>query len=209
MFKVDPQNPCKKTLRKVAELILKGKVVAYPTETVYGLGVNALDEGCVRRLFEIKGRPKKPISVVVSDLNMAKRIAEINETALKLMKRFLPGPLTIVVKKKDVIPSILTAGTEKVGLRMPDHKVPLKIVEYSGVPITSTSANPSGKKSPTRAEEVIRYFGDRVDVVVDGGETKLKVESTVIDTTTYPPKILRLGAITVEEIEEVVEVSHA
>ena len=208
VYKVDPKYPDEEVLRKVAEMVRKGKVVAYPTDTVYGLGTNALNERAVKRIFEIKGREKKPISIVVPSLEKANEFGDINETALKLMKAFFPGPITVVVKKKDVLPSILTAGSDKVGLRMPKHAVPLKLAEFSGVPITSTSANVSGRPSPTKAEDVLRELGDKIDVLIDAGETPLKVESTVVDTTTKPPKVLRLGALPIERIREVVEVEQ-
>ncbi len=208
VYRVDPNDPEEDVLRKVAEMIRKGKVVAYPTDTVYGLGTNALNERAVERIFKIKGRERKPISIVISSLKMANEFGEINEIALKLMKAFFPGPITIVVRKRDVLPSILTAGSDKVGLRMPKHVVPLKLAEFSGVPITSTSANVSGRPSPTRAEDVLKELGDRIDALIDAGETPLKVESTVIDTTTKPPKVLRLGALPIERIREVVEVEQ-
>ncbi len=204
VYKIDPKNPDESVLREVAEMIKEGKLVAYPTETVYGLGTNALDENAVKRLFEVKGRPKKPVSVVVSDLDHVERIAEPNETALKLMERFFPGPITVIVKKKKVIPPIVTAGTDKIGIRMPDYKIPLKLAEFSGVPVTSTSANVSGKPSPTKPEHVMADFMGKIDAILDAGETPLKIESTVVDTTTEPPKVLRVGALPLDEIKKVV-----
>ena len=204
IYKVDPKNPNEKILREVAEMIKEGKLVAYPTETVYGLGTNALDERAVERLFKIKGRQRKPISVVIPSIEKAEEIGEINDVALSLIEKFFPGPLTIIVKKKDVVPSIVTAGSEKIGLRMPDHSIPIKLAEFSGVPITSPSANISGKPSPTKPEHVIEDFMGKIDAIIDAGETLLKIESTVIDTTTKPPKILRIGALPLEEIKKVI-----
>ncbi len=204
IYKVDPKNPDEKILREVAEMIKEGKLVAYPTETVYGLGTNALDERAVERLFKIKGRQRKPISVVIPSIEKAEEIGEINDVALGLIEKFFPGPLTIIVKKKDVVPSIVTAGSEKIGLRMPDHSIPIKLAEFSGVPITSPSANISGNPSPTKPEHVIEDFMGKIDAIIDAGETLLKIESTVIDTTTKPPKILRIGALPLEEIKKVI-----
>lgn len=204
IYKVDPKNPDEKILREVAEMIKEGKLVAYPTETVYGLGTNALDERAVERLFKIKGRQRKPISVVIPSIEKAEEIGEINDVALSLIEKFFPGPLTIIVKKKDVVPSIVTAGSEKIGLRMPDHSIPIKLAEFSGVPITSPSANISGNPSPTKPEHVIEDFMGKIDAIIDAGETLLKIESTVIDTTTKPPKILRIGALPLEEIKKVI-----
>jgi L-threonylcarbamoyladenylate synthase len=204
IYKVDPKEPNEAVLREVADMIKEGKLIAYPTETVYGLGTNALDENAVKRLLEVKGRSRKPISVVVSDLDHVERIAEPNEVAMKLMEKFFPGPITVIVKKKDTIPSIVTAGTDKIGIRMPDYKIPLKLAEFSGVPVTSTSANISGKPSPTKPEHVMEDFMGKIDAILDAGETPLKIESTVVDTTTKPPRVLRVGAISLNEIEKVV-----
>ena len=204
IYKVDPKEPNEAVLREVADMIKEGKLIAYPTETVYGLGTNALDENAVKRLLEVKGRPRKPISVVISDLDHVERIAEPNEVAMKLMEKFFPGPITVIVKKKDTIPSIVTAGTDKIGIRMPDYKIPLKLAEFSGVPVTSTSANISGKPSPTKPEHVMEDFMGKIDAILDAGETPLKIESTVVDTTTKPPRVLRVGAISLNEIEKVV-----
>ena len=204
IYKVDPKEPNEAVLREVADMIKEGKLIAYPTETVYGLGTNALDENAVKRLLEVKGRSRKPISVVVSDLDHVERIAEPNEVAMKLMEKFFPGPITVIVKKKDTIPSIVTAGTDKIGIRMPDYKIPLKLAEFSGVPVTSTSANISGKPSPTKPEHVMEDFMGKIDAILDAGETPLKIESTVVDTTTKPPRVLRVGAISLNEIKKVV-----
>lgn len=205
IYRVDPRNPDEGILKKVARMIREGKLVAYPTETVYGLGTNALDEKAVERLIKVKGRQKKPISVVVPSVEYVEKIGEPNDIALKLMKKFFPGPVTIIVKKKDVVPSILTAGTDKIGLRMPNHIIPLKLAEYSEIPITSPSANLSGKPSPTKVEHVLEDLMGKIDVVIDAGETPLKIESTVIDTTSEPPKILRIGALPLDEIKKVVK----
>jgi len=199
-------------LREVAEVARNGGLVAFPTETVYGLGTNAFKEDSVRRIFEVKRRPPdNPVSVLVSDPDQVEKIGRVNDVALKLIREFFPGPITVVVDGKD-IPDVVTAGTGKVAVRMPDHPIALKIVEFAGVPLATPSANVSGKPSPTSADHVLQDFMGKIDIVVDGGETGIGIESTVVDTTTAPPRIIRPGAIPPEEIERVVgkvEVSEA
>jgi len=205
IVKIDPKDPKEDELRKVAKIARNGGLVAFPTETVYGLGTNAFNEIAVRRLFEVKQRPPdNPVSVLISSFEQIEQLAEVNETAKKLIKAFFPGPITVVMKAKPKVPSTITAGTGKVAVRMPDHPIALKIVELAEVPLATPSANISGKPSPTKAEHVIEDFMGKIDAIVDGGETGIGIESTVIDTTTKPPKILRLGAIPAEEIEELV-----
>ncbi len=201
---LDQDNPDLDKLKRIAEVLRSGGLVVFPTETVYGLGTNAFNERAVKRIFEVKNRPPKPVAVIVSDFKMVESIAKPNEVARELMREFLPGPITVIIEKKDVLPDVVTAGLNKVGIRMPDCKIPLKLAELSGVPIATPSANISGKPSPTKAEHVIEDLMGKVDVIINGGETKLKIESTVVDTTTKPVKIVRVGAIPVEEIEKIV-----
>ncbi len=213
VIKIDPNDPDEDRLKDVAKIARDGGLVAFPTETVYGLGTNAFNEQAVRRLFEVKQRPPdNPVSVLVSDVKQIYQLAEVNDVARKLIKEYFPGPITVVLKSKPDVPIIVTAGTGKVAVRMPDHKIALKIVELANVPLATPSANISGKPSPTKAEHVIEDFMGKIDAIVDGGETGIGIESTVIDTTTEPSKILRLGAIPAEEIEEIigdVEISEA
>jgi len=213
VIKIDPKNVDLSRLREVAEIARRGGLVAFPTETVYGLGTNAFKEDAVRRLFEVKRRPPdNPVSVLISEIDQIDDLAHTNEIAEKLVDAFFPGPITVVMKAKPKVPSIITAGTRKVAIRMPDHPIALKIVEFAEVPLATPSANISGKPSPTKAEHVLQDFEGKIDVVVDGGETGIGIESTVIDVTTELPKILRLGAIPIEEIEELigrVEVTEA
>ena len=205
VIKVDPNDPDEDKLREVAKVAKEGGLVAFPTETVYGLGTNAFKEQAVRRLFEVKQRPPdNPVSVLISDLKQIYQLAEVNETAEKLIETFFPGPITVVLKAKSNVPNLVTAGTGKIAVRMPNHPIALKIVEFAGVPLATPSANISGKPSPTKAEHVMEDFMGKIDVIVDGGETGIGIESTVIDATARPPKILRLGAIPAEEIEELV-----
>lgn len=203
VIRIDPSNPSVEELKRAAEVARRGGLVAFPTETVYGLGTNAFDEGAVKRLFEVKRRPPdNPVSVLVSSVDQAKSLGYVNEMARKLMEEFFPGPITVVMKAKRDVPKIVTAGTGKVAVRMPDHPIALKIVEFAGVPLATPSANVSGRPSPTKAEHVLQDFEGKIDLLVDGGETGIGIESTVVDVT-EKPKILRLGAIPVEDIEEV------
>lgn len=210
VLKISPRNPDEKLLKEAAGIIKKGGLVAFPTETVYGLGADALKGEAVRKIFEVKGRPAdNPLIVHVADFESVEELAYLTPTARKLMKKFFPGPLTLVLKKKDVVPNITTGGLDTVAIRMPNHPVALKLIQLSETPIAAPSANISGKPSPTRAEHVIEDFSNRIDCVIDGGETKIGLESTVVDARKEPVEILRPGAVTVEELSEVVEVVHA
>lgn len=194
-------------LKKAAEIIKRGGLVAFPTETVYGLGGDALNPDSVRKIFEAKKRPPdNPLIVHVSSTDVVYTIAEVDEVAERLMKHFFPGPLTLVMKKKRIVPDITTGGLDKVAVRMPDHEIALRLIEFSETPLAAPSANTAGKPSPTKPEHVIEDLGGRIDAIVDGGEVQIGIESTVLDTTTTPPRILRPGAISVEELEKYVEI---
>ncbi len=207
VIKTDPENPGDE-LRRAADIIKRGGLVAFPTETVYGLGADALNERAVKRIFEVKGRPTdNPLIVHICSVEQVYEIAEPNEVAEKLMKVFFPGPLTLVMRNRKV-PKVATAGLDTVAVRMPDHRVALKLIELSS-PIAAPSANKSGKPSPTKAEHVIEDFNGEIDCVIDAGETEIGLESTVVDTTVYPAEILRPGAVTREDLERYVEVRYA
>ncbi len=207
VIKVDPNDPEEDKIKVAAEIIKKGGLVAFPTETVYGLGADALNEKAVRRIFEAKNRPAdNPLIVHVSNVDEVYRIAEVNEVAEKLMKKFFPGPLTLVMKKKDIVPYATTGGLDTVAVRMPDHKVALKLIELSETVIAAPSANIAGRPSPTNANHVLEDFEGKIEAIIDAGETKIGLESTVVDTTTYPVTILRPGAVTPEMLGEVVDV---
>lgn len=210
IIKVDRDNPETEKIRRAAEIIKKGGLVAFPTETVYGLGADALNARAVKRIFEVKRRPPdNPLIVHVSSVDDVYKIAKPNRIAEKLMEEFFPGPLTLIMEKKDIVPDITTANLKTIAVRMPDHKVALKLIELSETPIAAPSANKSGKPSPTRAEHVIEDFKGEIECVIDGGEVEIGLESTVVDTTTYPIEILRPGAVTKEMLEEFFDVKVA
>ena len=181
-----------------------GGLVAVPTETVYGLAGNGLDEKAVAEIYEVKGRPEvKPLSLMVHDAASMERYCEnVPPQAYTLAKKFWPGPLTIVMKAKPCVPEIVRAGGETVGLRCPDHPLTLELLEKSGVPFAAPSANPSGEPSPKNADSVLKYFDGKIDAVLDGGECGIGSESTLIDLSRTPYRILRQGALPADEIAD-------
>ena len=194
----------KDELDAAAELLRRGELVAVPTETVYGLAGNGLDEQAVHDIYEVKGRPeRKPLSLMVPDAGaMARYCEEIPEQAYALAERFWPGPLTIVLKAKDSVPEIVRAGGETVGLRCPDHPLTLALLKKAQIPFAAPSANPSGAPSPKTAEEVKGYFDGKIAAIVDGGPCGLGKESTLLLMTTKPYRVLRQGALPAEAIAD-------
>ena len=192
-------------LADAAAILRRGGLVAFPTETVYGLGANALDESAVRRIYEAKGRPPlNPLIVHVATADAARALAlDWTSSADAIARAFWPGPVTIVVKKRDVIPDIVTAGADSVGVRVPAHPIALALLEEAGIPIAAPSANLSMQISPTTAQHVARGLGDRVDLILDGGPTTVGIESTVVDARGPIPHILRPGMIAREAIARV------
>lgn len=186
-----------------AAIIRDGGLVAVPTETVYGLAANGLDGAAVEKLYEVKGRPEgKPISLLVSGMEQAEGLCrDIPEDAYKLAAAFFPGPLTLILPKRASVPSVVTAGGDTVGIRCPDQALTLELIRLAGVPLAAPSANPSGEKSPKDAETVLAYFDGRIDCVIDGGRCAVGVESTIVDMTKKPYRILRAGGLSDEEIE--------
>lgn len=181
-----------------------GGLIAVPTETVYGLAGNGLDEKAVAEIYEVKGRPEvKPLSLMVHDAASMERYCEnVPPQAYTIAKKFWPGPLTIVMKAKPCVPEIVRAGGETVGLRCPDHPLTLELLEKSGVPFAAPSANPSGEPSPKNADSVLKYFDGKIDAVLDGGECGIGCESTLIDISRTPYRILRQGALPADEIAD-------
>lgn len=190
-------------LRYPAKIVKNGGIVVFPTETVYGIGTNGLDKEAVERLYKIKERPlNKPISLLVSDFEMIEKVAkDISETEYKIMKKFFPGPLTIILNKKDIVPNILTSGGSTVGIRMPEDEITRKLIEYAGVPIAASSANISGRSSGIDIQDIIKEFGDKIDYYIDGGKSKIGIGSTIVKVENNAIKILREGIISKEEIE--------
>jgi L-threonylcarbamoyladenylate synthase len=193
-------------IREAAEALREGGLVAFPTETVYGLGANALDPEAVAKIFKAKGRPQdNPLIVHIADKNDLKRLVKkIPEKATALTDAFWPGPLTLILKKSDIIPEVITGGLDTVAIRMPDNDIALALIKDSKVPIAAPSANLSGRPSPTSAKHVADDLSGRIAYIVDGGRTRIGVESTVLDLTVEPPTLLRPGGITTKEIEDVV-----
>ncbi len=191
-------------LDKIAEAIKDGAVVAIPTETVYGLGANAYSENSARKIYEAKGRPSdNPLIVHIAEIEDAKELSpELPESFYKLAEAFWPGPLTMIVKKSDKIPFTVTAGLETVGIRMPDNPYTKYLIKKSGCPIAAPSANISGTVSATDAKYVYDDFNGKIPYIIDNGNSKIGLESTVINLTLDPPVILRPGKITLEEIRE-------
>ena len=201
---IKPLN--KSDLKKPAKFLRKGKLVAFPTETVYGLGANALDVDAVKKIFIAKGRPAdNPLIVHIADKNdLKKLVRKIPEKAKILIEKFWPGPLTIVFEKKEIVSNIVTARQKTVAVRMPKNKIALDLIKMARVPIAAPSANTSTRPSPTKAEHVFDDLNGKIDIIVDGGKTDVGLESTVIDLTSKIPTILRPGKITKEEIEKLI-----
>jgi L-threonylcarbamoyladenylate synthase len=197
--------PSRAEIEHAAALLRAGKLVAFPTETVYGLGASALDAAAVARIFEAKGRPPtSPIIVHVSNMEMAREVvSEWPAAAQALAQTVWPGPLTLVLKKQYSIPALVTAGLETVGVRMPSHPVALALIAAAQVPIAAPSANRFTQLSPTTAEHVRKALGDRVDYILDGGPCTVGIESTVLSLADGVPVLLRPGGVSRQQIEEV------
>lgn len=205
ILRVDAVNPDIGVLAEAAGFIKGGGLVVFPTETVYGLGADALNRAAVAKIFEAKGRPlDNPLIIHIAETSQLEYLTpHAGEEVFRLAEKFWPGPLTLVLRRSDRVPSEVCAGLDTVAVRMPAHPVALKLIELSGTPIAAPSANPSGKPSPTSGEHVIRDMTGKVDLIIDAGETLYGVESTIIDVTRDPPVLLRPGALQVEEIEAV------
>jgi L-threonylcarbamoyladenylate synthase len=179
-------------IKEAARIILSGGVVIYPTETVYGIGANALDEQAILRVFKIKKRPSSmPIFLAISSLEMLDNVAKLDADDQAILERLLPGPVSVLVKKKSIVPDILTAGSAMVGIRFPDHEMALSIIDAAG-PITSTSANRTGSPPPASTNEISPEIARMVDMVVDAGKSKYAEPSTLLDLSNR--KIIRPGA---------------
>ncbi|MFA5335533.1 MAG: L-threonylcarbamoyladenylate synthase [Candidatus Omnitrophota bacterium] len=198
VVRIDASRPEAAKIKEAASILKHGGLVVFPTETVYGLGANLLDAEAVKRLYRIKNRPSgKPLTVHVADIKAVKKMAgRIPAKAARLMKKYWPGPLTLVLKDK---------SGRKTGFRMPDNRIALKLIRAAGVPVVAPSANISGNKPPASAREALRDLDGMIEVVIDGGRTKIGIESTVVDMSGRRPVILREGAIAGPKICEVAD----
>ncbi len=209
LWTVDKEEPLKYSypqIKEASDLLQQGEVVAFPTETVYGLGANALSDQAVLKIFEAKGRPSdNPLIVhITKHEQLTGLVDNLTGTAHKLMEAFWPGPLTLVLPKKEGVSQYVTAGLDTLAVRMPDHPVARALMEVSGLPLAAPSANLSGKPSPTSAKHVEEDLIHKISGIVDAGATGVGLESTVVDCTTEIPVILRPGGVTKEQLEEVV-----
>lgn len=192
-------------LKIISKDLKDGKVVIFPTETVYGIGTNGLLPDSVKRIYEIKGRNfTNPINLLVKDINMIESICkDITPIEYSLMEKFFPGPLTLILKKKEIVPDIVTAGSDTVGVRISNNTIVQKLLEYSNVPISAPSANISGKLSGTNIDSILNDFDNKVDYIIDCGNSDLGLESTIVKVIDNIPHILRPGNITAEQIKNV------
>ncbi|MCJ7713686.1 L-threonylcarbamoyladenylate synthase [Candidatus Bathyarchaeota archaeon] len=206
LLKVDPNKPDLSKIKVAANIIKKGGLVAFPTETVYGLGADALNSKAILSLFKAKNRPvDNPPIIHVENLDQIKNLAkEIPIKAKLLIEKFWPGPLTIVFQRSENIPIESTAGLDTIAIRMPQHKVALALIKKSKCPIAAPSANISGKPSPTLAKHVFDDLNGKIDVSLDGGPTCIGVESTVVNITVNPPEVLRPGGISIEDLKKTI-----
>jgi L-threonylcarbamoyladenylate synthase len=188
-------------LQEAAASLWRGGLVAFPTETFYGLGANAMEREAVTRVFQVKGRPEsKPLLVLVDSVKMVESLTlEVSDLARRLMAAHWPGPLTLVLKALPELPAELSAGTGTIGIRMPSHPVALGLVRTLARPVTAPSANPSGAEPPTTAEAVRQYFEGRIDLILDGAPTPGGRPSTVLDVSVSPPRLIRAGALDVSK----------
>ena len=204
VLRINSKKPDDGIIERASSLIRSGEIVAFPTETVYGLGANALDPLAISKIYQIKGRPSdNPLIVHIGDLNMLSGlVSTIPPREMRMIKKFWPGPITLIFKKSKSVPKITTGGLGTVAVRMPRNKIALALIKRSGLPIAAPSANLSGKPSPTNASHVKEDLNGKVKLILDGGRTEIGIESTVIDMTPRIPVILRPGGISKERIED-------
>lgn len=206
VVKINKDKIEEKSIEEAANIIKNGGLVAFPTETVYGLGANGLDEGAVSKIFKAKGRPQdNPLILHVHSMEQIKDLViEIPQIAITVMEEFWPGPLTILFKRSNRVPDIITAGLDTVALRMPKNDIALSLIRESNCPIAAPSANISGRPSPTSSSHVIQDLMGKVDMIIDGGMTGIGLESTVLDLSGDMPMILRPGGVTLEELRKII-----
>ena len=206
---IDADNPSPRILNRAAHLIIKGKVIVCPTDTGYALAANALDTKAVLKVFSLKGRAySNPIHIAVSSMEAAEKYARLNKTAEYLAHSFLPGALTLVLLKKEIIPSLLVAGLDTIGIRIPDNRTILDLATMTNLPITATSANLSGQPTPYSAKEVAEQMGGtikNVALILDQGTLPVHGLSTIVDLTVSPPQLIRQGRVSWLEIWQVLQ----
>ena len=191
-------------IEEAGKVIRNGGTVAFPTETVYGLGANALDDEAVKKIFIAKGRPQdNPLIIHVSTKEISGLVKDVPEVAQKIIDKFWPGPLTVILEKKDIIPNVTSANLNTIGIRMPNSEIALKLIELAERPIAAPSANISGRPSPTEVERCVEDLNGRVDYIIGGESSDIGVESTIVDCTVNPPLVLRPGGITLEMLKEI------
>jgi L-threonylcarbamoyladenylate synthase len=205
LLKADPKNPDPQIIQQAADILRQGGLVAFPTETVYGLGADALNGEAVLALFEAKQRPldNPPIVHVADPSDVAPLVTAVSAKARLLMEKFWPGPLTLLFKHSKLVPNVSVAGLDTIAIRMPSHPVAQAVIRQSGCPIAAPSANLAGKPSPTTAAHVYEDLNGRIDAILDGGATAIGVESTVVDLTSDPPMLLRPGGTPYEALKAV------
>jgi L-threonylcarbamoyladenylate synthase len=201
----DPEHPEPDPIHKAASVILSGGILGFPTDTTYGLGVNPFDDGAVSKVYRLKQREhEKPLILLMSSLEQLDNLAqEVSEDAKKLMDHFWPGPLTLIFTASEELKSFSVGNSGKVGVRIPNNLIAKKLIDACRIPVTATSANISGQPSARSAQEVIDYFGNHMDLVLDGGHTQSNTESTVLDLTSSSPSLIRVGQIEKESIEAI------
>lgn len=206
IIKIDENHIDKRLMEEAVEIIKNGGLVAFPTETVYGLGANGLDEEAVEKIFLAKGRPQdNPLILHVHSTEQVKElVVEIPEIARICMEKFWPGPITFLLKRSQIVPAIITAGLDTVAIRMPENKIALELIRQANTPIAAPSANISGRPSPTSANHVIEDLMGKVHMIIDGGETGVGLESTVLDLSGDLPMILRPGGVTREQLAQII-----
>ena len=207
ILKINPKKIDIVKIKIAAEVIKNGNLVAFPTETVYGLGADAFNEQAVAKIFKVKRRPyNDPLIVHIAEIKELDRLSNrVSSVAWKLAKAFWPGPLTLVLKKSKFISDMITSGLDTVAIRMPANNIALSLIREAQTPIVAPSANLFGRTSPTDAQHVDDDLGGKIDIIINGGKTKVGVESTVLDTTVFPVQVLRAGGISVEELKKVID----
>jgi len=206
VLKINSKNPEINKIKKAALILKKGGLVAFPTDTVYGLGADALNPEAVKKIFAVKRRPRvNPLPILINKKNdLSKYALHIPQKIKRLIDKFWPGPLTLTFRKKKIIPDVVTANKKTVGIRAPNNLVALALIRAMGKPIAATSANLHGRPSPVTADEVRKNLNNKIDLILDGGKTKLGIESTILGCAATPPTLLRLGAIKTETLEKII-----